>query len=265
MCLRIIKLSTYLVFVSLLLVGSACKKESNNGVPGGPKEETFSGCRLSQVGLYNITYNADGSLKTLGDWVYQYNENEVVLKFRQNGAEKWVYLLDARKFPIMGKIFHNSDSTYEYYTYNEEGYLIKVNSSHYQSGYPKIDTERIYGYANGNRTKVGVYWNDKLVEKVSFKYDYTKLDKRKDFYERVYLNFGDAFDFYNGFPVYKHYNDCKGKWNANLVTEIDIEFNGIKSVYDLKNYFDAKGNLVKTIYEQNRSQVGTNTFKYECQ
>jgi hypothetical protein len=252
--------------IALLLFVSACKKESLIGVPGGPKEVAFSGCRLSQVGFYDIAYNSNGSLKTMGDWIYQYNENEVVVfYFGNNPLDGVILWLNDRGFPERSISFNNRDSFYSKYLYNEDDYLIKVNYRSEREGMPEREYELLYSYdESGNRKKISFYWNDTLIEKVSFKYDYTKLDNRKDFFERVYVNPIFTYDFSDYLPIYRYYNHCVGKWNTNLVKEISIEYNGNTKVYDLKNYLDNKGNLVKTVYEQNRIQIGIDSYKFTC-
>jgi hypothetical protein len=251
--------------IALLLFVSACKKESLIGVPGGPKEETFSGCRLSQIGFYDIAYYPDGSLKILDDWIYIYDQNKVVIYYGNSPSDRRIILLDNKRIPISSISINNKDSVYTSYLYNEDDHLIKVNHRYEMEGMPKREIELIYSYDGaGNRAKVVIYWNDTLMGKVSFKYDYARLDNRKDFFERVYNNPVSSYDFSDYLPVYWYYQNCVGKWNTNLVKEIRIEYNGMNALYALKNYFDAKGNLVKTVYEQNRLQIGTNTFKYAC-
>lgn len=251
--LKIAKVTTYLVFIALLLVGSGCKKESNNGVSGAPVVTGFPGCQLLYYGDYMIRYNANGTIHSIGPSTYTYIGNKVLIEI--DGGENFALVLNSEKNPVSGVYLSGGDSTLFTYTYDVQGYLQQIEVTEMMDGLPSDKTQLQYEYQNGNRTRTTLSINGEVLSKISYEYDLTKLDARKDFYERVFINFDDLV---SDFPLYG------GKWSKNMLTTVTMEEDGDTYAFDLINEYDETGKVINTILEKDGSPSGQIFYDYLC-
>jgi hypothetical protein len=252
--LKITKATTYLVFIALLLVGSGCKKESNNGVSGGPVVTGFPGCQLIRYDGIPVNYNADGTIFLFGDLTYRYVGNKVILDM--GGGELFTFVLDGRKYPTTASYTDGNDSTLLSYTYNSQGYLTQIELVEMVDGAPGEAITVVHEYLNGNRTTTSLLFDGQVESKVTYSYDLTKLDSRKDFFERVFFNLADPND---EFPIYG------GKWNTNMMSSMQMESGGDVSTLDIINEFDANGKVINSMFEEDGTSQGSISYFYNCQ
>ncbi|MDZ4667520.1 MAG: hypothetical protein SGJ00_06515 [bacterium] len=238
---------------ALLAFGSACKKESKDGVAGGPASVDFPGCQLIRFEDFMVTYNADGTIATFGGIENQYVGNKVILDF--DGEVVFTLLLDSRKYPISGTINDGQDSSLLTYSYNANGNLTEVEMVEMVDGQPGDKIKINHEYLNGNKIVSTMSSLGMIMYTNEYSYEGGKIDSRQDFYSRVFLN---LTDYLEDFPLYG------GKASKLLPTKFTHTEDGVTSVSTFNYEYDSYGKVTKQIIDDGSGEPNISTFAYLC-
>lgn len=259
-----------LLTVAASAAAISCQKDEN-AVPGEPF------CRLSSVHFpdslsVGITYDAQGRVARVTDYdssreqvaeIYEYGQGVIrrrdsvpaTATYPAQLASERIYELGANGFASVEYIINlqwGRDTTY--YTYNNDGYLIKSDHRHYQiynNNVLHLDYSKVnyYTIEGGNRVKDSLVFrsdNNNYQSVVTHTYSTAKSDYAS-------LNF-TGYDY-----------PFLGKKNVSLLTMSTgwhSQFPGLSSM-SYTYTLDAEGKPV-SVQQTNANGTAVTGFKYQC-
>ncbi len=241
----ILLISVFVVFII------SCKKSTNIGDQNQTGNLT---CKVIEVEGSEVKYDANGNIKSFGDYIYSYSENKLNVDI---GAYHYEFYLNSVNQPDSGWLVNTgnlSDTSTFYFYYNADAYLERL--VHFTKDWEGKNElwEVLHEYENKNRTSTQIKLNETMYVSYSFKFS-SIVDKRASFFENAH--FLDFMEFNYGLDA--------GKANLNLPNQIIVTRNGLIKNYSISYQFASNGSVNREDYFIDKNLKYTLRYANLCQ